>query len=75
MTKEDAANTLIAMYSSYAKYYGHSSEKNAAVTIAVAALAESAGKDACAECREERSQLSALLDEVKAIRLSLETGK
>lgn len=74
MTKEEAANKLISMYCSYRKNYGDTNgSMNAAVTLAVAVLAESAGRDACEECQMERSQLSELLAELKAIRTHLES--
>lgn len=60
MTNKDAANILITMYSSHNKQYGNTPDKTEALRLAVEAL-----------YREERNQLSELLDDVKAIRLSL----
>ena len=74
MTKEEAANRLISMYHFYCKNYSDTNgSMNAAVTLAVAVLAESAGRDACEECQMERSQLSELLTELRAIRAHLES--
>lgn len=60
----------------YAAYQGDHEDadrrKQQAVTIAVAALAESLGRDSYAECHEERGQLGMILDELNAIRSALE---
>lgn len=73
VTKEEVANKLISMYYFYRKNYGDSDESmNAAVTLAVAVLAESAGRDACEECQAERNCLFEVLSELKAIHLHLE---
>lgn len=74
MTKKDAANELISMYALYREQYGDSNRSGSeAVTLAVAALAESAGHDSCNECHEEHNQLGMVLSELKAIRSVLET--
>lgn len=76
MTNEEAANELISMYALYRAHYPDTnSTAKRAVTIAVAALSESAGRDACAECREEHGLLGRILDELKAIRSILGTTK
>ncbi len=75
MTKEEAANELISMYALYRKQYGDSNNSGReAITLAVAALAESDGRYFRDKCCEEHNQLGMVLEELKAIHSILETG-
>lgn len=74
MTKEEAANKLISIYALYLRQYSDTNYSGReAITLAVAALAESAGRDSCDECHEEHNQLGMVLNELRTIRSILET--
>lgn len=54
MTNEEAANELIRMYTRYDNKLGDfGGKKCAAVTLAVAALSESASRDVCEQCMSD----------------------
>lgn len=73
IAKEEAASKLVSMYAAdQGDHEDANHSKQQAVTIAVAALAESLGRDSCAECHEERGQLGMILNELNAIRSALE---